>query len=151
MKFLELTKMLKNLEENKNSLLLVKCGAFFVAIKEDALWLSINLKLKKTCMTDSVCKVGIPINSIYSYIDELERANYSFVIYNYSKEILFENGQKYKESYRFKGKNIQYENITLNCEKCEYYKKHKSFDNIDIFETLKRMQKEKEKYNSGKE
>ena len=49
MKFLELTKMLKKLEENKNSLLLVKCGAFFVAIKEDAAWLSINLGLKKTC------------------------------------------------------------------------------------------------------
>ena len=71
MKFLELTKMLKNLEENKNSLLLVKCGAFFVAIKEDAAWLSINLGLKKTCMSNNICKVGIPINSIYNYIDRI--------------------------------------------------------------------------------
>ena len=133
MKLLELTKRLKELEENRSSLVLVKCGAFFVAIKEDAICLSVNLGLKKTCMTDNICKIGIAINSIYNYIDKLERTNYSFVIYNYSKEILFENGKKYCETYRFIGKKILYDNININCEKCEYYKKHNRLENIQHF------------------
>ena len=58
MKFIELTIMLKKLEENKNALLLVRCGAFFVALDKDAIWLSINLGLKKTCLKNNLCKNG---------------------------------------------------------------------------------------------
>ena len=75
MKFLELVKMLKNKEENKNVIVLVKCGAFFIAIGKDAIWLSKVFNLKTTCITNYVCKIGIPINSIYNYIDKLERRN----------------------------------------------------------------------------
>ena len=145
MKFLDLIKMLKERQENQNALVVVKCGAFFVAIGYDAMWLSKNLKLKTTCITNRTCKIGIPINSIYEYIDRLERMNYSFVIYNYSKEILLENGKNYTESYRYQGKSPDYTYLTLECEKCDYYKKRKDFDNISLFETLKKMQEEKDK------
>ena len=145
MKFLELVKMLKLREENKNAIVLVKCGAFFVAIEKDAIWLSKNFKLKTTCITNRICKVGVPINSIYEYIDRLERMDYNFVIYNYSKEIFLDGNKKYVESYRHNGKNVDYTNLALDCENCDYYKKHKEFDNISIFDNLKKMQEEKEK------
>ena len=145
MKFLEPAKMLKEKEENQNALLFIKCGAFFVAIEKDAIWFSKNLDLKLTCMSNKICKIGIPINSVYKYIDKLEKMSYSFVIYNYSKEIFLENNQKYTESYRHKGKEIDYKYITLNCEGCQYYKEHKEFDNISIFDNLRKMQEKKEK------
>jgi len=56
MKFLELVKMLKLREENKNAIVLVKCGAFFASIGEDAIWLSKNFKLKTTCITREILK-----------------------------------------------------------------------------------------------
>ena len=82
MKFLEIVKMLKNKEENKNVLVLVKCGAFFVSIGKDAIWLSKKLGLKTTGITNGVCKIGIPIGAIYDYIDKFENLGYSFVIYH---------------------------------------------------------------------
>ena len=144
MKFLQIVNMLKDKEENKKAILLVKCGAFFVGVGEDAVLLNDILKLKTTCITNRVCKVGIPIDSIYEYIEKLEKIGYSFVIYNYSKDTFLENNKKYEEVYRYKGKEIDYIYLEAECEECDYYKKHKGFDNVNLFETLKKMQKEKE-------
>ena len=148
MKFLELVKMLKKEEKNKDVIVLVKCGAFFISIGADAVWLSQNLNFKTTCITNHMCKIGIPINSIYEYIDKLEILGYSFVIYNYSKEMILEAKNKYAEMYRYKGKSIY--NVGLECENCEYYKKHKGFDNISLFDGLKKLQEEKEELRNGK-
>lgn len=108
MKFLEIVKMIKKKKENKNVLVLVRCGAFFVSIGKDAIWLSENLGLKTTCITNKICKIGIPVGSIYDYIDRLEQLGYSFVIYHYSKEMILESANRYAEAYRYQGKYMEY-------------------------------------------
>lgn len=84
--FFSIANNLENLEENKGYLIWIRCGAFFVAICANAVILSNILGLKRICIKQGVCKVGIPVNSIYDYIKKLERIGDSFVIYNYSKD-----------------------------------------------------------------
>ena len=96
--FFSIANNLENLEENKGYLIWIRCGAFFVAICANAVILSNILGLKRICIKQGVCKVGIPVNSIYDYIKKLERIGDSFVIYNYSKDEMIENGERYAES-----------------------------------------------------
>ena len=96
--FFSIANNLENLEENKGYLIWIRCGAFFVAICANAVILSNILGLKRLCIKQGVCKVGIPVNSIYDYIQKLERIGDSCVIYNYSKDEMIENGERYAES-----------------------------------------------------
>ena len=91
--FLNMVKDLEKFEENKGYLILVRCGAFFVAIGANAVILSNEVGLNTICMVKGICKVGIPLNSIYDYIKRLEHLNKSFVIYNYSKDEMIDNGK----------------------------------------------------------
>ena len=103
--FSKIAKELEVAEENKGYLILIRCGAFFNAIGANAIILS-DLGLNVICMTNGVCKTGIPLNSLYDYIKRLEQLSYSFVIYNYSKDEMIGNDKKYAEMYRNKGKYI---------------------------------------------
>lgn len=141
MKFLEIVRNLQ--KENSGSIVLVRCGAFFVSVGKDAVILSEKLNLKVTCITRRTCKIGIPITSIYEYIKKLENIGFSFVIYNYSKDEMLDNGKKYAEAYRFEGESIEKEECCLYCEKCTSYKDNRHFDNITLFEDLKKLQKAK--------
>ena len=84
--FLEIVKKLETKEENQGYIILIRCGAFFVSVGANAIILSEEVGLKTTCMVKGICKIGIPINSLYDYIKILEKLDYSFVIYNYSKD-----------------------------------------------------------------
>ena len=86
MKFINILEEIKRKEENKNKIILAKCGAFFVAIGKDAVILQQNYGLKLTCAKTRLCKIGIPISSIMKYVDLLEMSDYSFAIYDYDKE-----------------------------------------------------------------
>lgn len=143
MKFLDIINELQ--KENDKSIVLVRCGAFFVAVGKSAVILSEKLNLKVTCMTQKLCKVGIPVNSIYEYIKKLEKLNYSFIIYNYSKDEMVENGKKYAEAYRIIANDLLEDRKCLNCEICDRRKKLQCYDNITLFEDLKRLQEEKAK------
>ena len=140
--FLNMVKDLEKFEENKGYLILVRCGAFFVAIGANAVILSNEVGLNTICMVKGICKVGIPLNSIYDYIKRLEHLNKSFVIYNYSKDEMIDNGKKYSEMYRNNGEYVDKMRIAITCETCEKYKR--VYDNVTIFEELKRLQKLKE-------
>ena len=105
--FFSIANNLENLEENKGYLIQIRCGAFFVAICANAVILSNILGLKRICIKQGVCKVGIPVNSIYDYIKKLERIGDSFVIYNYSKDEMVENGKKYAAG-KVQMKNMSY-------------------------------------------
>ena len=78
-----------------------------MAICANAVILSNILGLKRICIKQGVCKVGIPVNSIYDYIKKLERIGDSFVIYNYSKDEMVENGKKYAAG-KVQMKNMSY-------------------------------------------
>ena len=140
--FLNMVKDLEKFEENKGYLILVRCGAFFVSIGANAVILSNEVGLNTICMVKGICKVGIPLNSIYDYIKRLEQLNKSFVIYNYSKDEMIDNGKKYSEMYRNNGEYVDKTRIIITCETCEKYKR--VYDNVTIFEELKRLQKLKE-------
>ena len=73
MKFLEMVEALQQEEKNKNKIILVKCGVFFVAIGRDAILLHEILGLNVTCIKPSICKVGIPIQNCIKYTDKLEK------------------------------------------------------------------------------
>lgn len=79
MKFLNIVERLQKSEEGKDKIIIVRCGAFFVGVGKDAVILSTLLGLRTTCMKIGVCKVGIPINAMLKYIDELERIGHSFL------------------------------------------------------------------------
>lgn len=144
--FLSIAKDLEKAEENKGYLILIRCGAFFTAIGANAVILSNEVGLNTICITKGICKIGIPVNSLYDYIKKFEKFEYSFVIYNYSKDEMVGNGKKYTEMYRNKGKYIDKSNIIIECKDCEKYKKN--FDNISLFEELKKLQKLKEEQNN---
>ena len=77
-------KMLK--EKDRGKIILINAGAFYIAIEEDAVLLREKIGLKCTCFTKNACKVGIPINSIEKYKEELDNLKYSYIIYNYNRE-----------------------------------------------------------------
>lgn len=104
MKFIKLVEILENKE--KDFIILVRCGAFFVSIGKNAQYLSELFNLKITCITGNICKIGIPVDSIYKYIDKMEKIGFCFVIYNYSKDMILENNQNYAVAYRYKGFNV---------------------------------------------
>ena len=85
MKFLEIVEQLQQDTRNNWKVVIVKCGAFFVAIGKDALMLNKILGFKVTCMRKNLCKVGISINSILKYSKILENKGYSFLLYDYDK------------------------------------------------------------------
>ena len=89
-----------------------------------------------------MCKAGVPINALYNYVKRLDSLGYNYVIYNYSKDEIINNGKKYAECYRFEGKPIDKSNLLLDCKDCEYYER--SYNNIDIFTDMKRIQEFKE-------
>ena len=61
-------------ERDKEKLLIIGLGAFYIAIGEDAVLLHEKLGLKCTCFKNHICKVGIPRNSIGKYIKEIEKS-----------------------------------------------------------------------------
>ena len=73
-------------EMNKEKIVLIKCGVFYIAKGRDAVFLSDTLKLKVTCMENAVCKVGIPINSLEKYLTKLDQLNYGYIVYDYSNK-----------------------------------------------------------------
>ena len=135
MKFLKVVEQLQQNEENKGKIVIVKCGAFFVAIGKDALILNKIFGFKVTCMRKKLCKVGIPINSILRYSEILENKGYSFLLYDYDKE-----KSEYILKYSFMGKENQETNDCLECEKCQYNKYKSEYEEINIFDVLKKRQ-----------
>ena len=84
MDFFEMILRLKIIYEYK--IVIISCGAFYIAIGEDAIILNKEIGLKLNCMRKNVCKVGIPKNSIYKYLGKLNKTEYGYIILNYDRE-----------------------------------------------------------------
>ena len=81
------SKMIELLQEkDKGKIILVNLGAFYIARGKDAVLLNRELNLKVNCMETEICKVGFPINSLDKYANEIEKRNYSFIVYNYNND-----------------------------------------------------------------
>ena len=106
------SKMVEGLKErDKEKLLIIGLGAFYIAIGEDAVLLHEKLGLKCTCFKNHICKVGIPRNSIGKYIKEIEKLKYGYILYDYNSknkrllELSYKEGKKNKIMNKFKMNN----------------------------------------------
>lgn len=73
-------------KENKNEIVFVKAGAFYIAVEEDAVFLNKKLKLKCTCYRKNTCKVGVPIKALDKYLVKIEKLGYAYHVYSVDKE-----------------------------------------------------------------
>ena len=120
-------------ERDKEKLLIIGLGAFYIAIGEDAVLLHEKLGLKCTCFKNHICKVGIPRNSIGKYIKEIEKLKYGYILYDYNSK----NKRLLELSYK-EGKK----NKIMNCLACMGASKYEEDDYsialLKFIEELKR-------------
>ena len=124
-------------KENKNEIVFVKTGAFYIAVEEDAVFLNKKLKLKCTCYRKNTCKVGVPIKALDKYLVKIEKLGYAYHVYSVDKEkveLVLEkehSGKKHhtQESHinclLCKGANAYADDIYLEALKKRYEQKRK--------------------------
>lgn len=112
MSFSQMVKILR--EENKGKILFINAGMFYIAVEEDAILLNSKLKLKCTCFKEDMCKVGIPINVIDKHLEKIEKLGYSYIVYNFNKELGVITVIK-----EFKGKPNKTIRKNINCILCK--------------------------------
>ena len=118
------SKMVEGLKErDKEKLLIIGLGAFYIAIGEDAVLLHEKLGLKCTCFKNHICKVGIPRNSIGKYIKEIEKLKYGYILYDYNSK----NKRLLELSYK-EGKKNKIMNKNINCLACMGASKYEEDD-----------------------
>ena len=124
-------------EQNKEKIVLIKLGVFYVAVEEDAVLLNSKLKLKCTCFKQNTCKVGIPINSLEKYLEKIENVGYSYIVYNFKKET--ETLQIIRE---FKGKENKTKRKNINCLICKGASK---YPDDKYMEALRKLYEQQQK------
>lgn len=122
MKFLERVEKLKL--ENEEKILLVRSGAFVIAVGNDAIFLSELFGFKKNCLKPGVCKIGIPVTYALKYLELIEDKGYSYILFDYDK-----NTKELVEKYKYIG-NKEFGKINFDCKKCERYKEEKIYKYI---------------------
>ena len=132
------SKMVEGLKErDKEKLLIIGLGAFYIAIGEDAVLLHEKLGLKCTCFKNHIRKVGIPRNSIGKYIKEIEKLKYGYILYDYNSK----NKRLLELSYK-EGKKNKIMNKNINCLACMGASKYEEDDYsialLKFIEELKR-------------
>lgn len=138
MKFSERIEEIKNIEENKGKIILVRCGIFIIAIGSDAILLNELYGLKVTCFKENVCKVGIPVSFALKYLDLIEEKGYSYALYDYGK-----NTKELVKQYNFEGEKNTKEEYCKNCKECPNYKGSCQYSNINIYELLEQRKANK--------
>lgn len=132
----------KRIEElkskNQDRIMLARCGAFIIAIGEDAIFLSQIFGFKLTCFKSGVCKIGIPITYILKYLKMIEDKGYSYIVYDYNKDT-----KAIVEKWKFNGINEIKITNHMECKECQYYIDHYGFDNMNIFDFLQNKQEGK--------
>ena len=124
-------------KENKNEIVFVKTGAFYIAVEEDAVFLNKKLKLKCTCYRKNTCKVGVPIKALDKYLVKIEKLGYAYHVYSVDKEKIELNLEK-----EYLGKKHYTENNHINCLLCKGVNAYK--DDIYLEALLKRNEQRRE-------
>ena len=135
MSFSQMAKILR--EQNKEKIVLINAGVFYIAIEEDAVLLNSKLKLKCTCFKQNTCKVGVPINCIDKYLEKIEALGYSYIVYNLDKEK--ENLKIIKE---FKGKPNKTKKKNINCLLCKGINKYPDDKYMEALRKLYEQQRQ---------
>lgn len=128
MKYTELLEKLQR--ENKEHIVLIKNGIFFIAIGKDALELNKIVGLQLTCMRDGLCKVGFQAKSLEKYIRKIKETKKSFVIYIYDKE-----NEKTEKIFQYTDEPVT---ETRNCNDCSNCKKRAETED-EIIERVRKL------------
>lgn len=112
MSFCQMLEILQ--QKNKEKIVLIKLGTFYIATGRDAVLLNRKLQLKVTCLKNNICKVGIPVNSLEKYIEKLDKIKYSYIVYDYDKQ-----KNELKEIYNKEGKKNKITEDNKNCILCK--------------------------------
>ena len=129
-------------EQEREKIVLIKLGVFYIATGSDAVLLHNELGLKCICHKNNICKIGIPVNSIEKYTSKIISLGYPYVRYSIDKE---KQELKIEESYRGKREKPKlYEN--LNCLKCKGIEQVKENDIYlkALMNTFNKMEKKDE-------
>ena len=86
MSFSQMLEILQDKDSSK--VILIKLGHFYIATGRDAVLLHKKLNLKCTCFKNNICKVGIPVNSLEKYVEKFNQMQYSYIIYDYDKQVI---------------------------------------------------------------
>lgn len=113
-------------KKEKEKIVFVQCGHFYLAIEEDAVFLNEMLGLKCTCFKNQICKVGMPINSIKKYLEVLDKLGYAYVVYDYDRD-----NRELVRKYDKKGKYHYLTDKNLNCLLCKGVSKHEEDEYIE--------------------
>ena len=117
MSFSQMVKILR--EENKEKIVFINAGMFYIAVEEDAVLLNSKLKLKCSCFKSHTCKVGVPINVVEKHLKKVEELGYSYIVYNFNKE-----REMLKVVKEFKGKPNKTTRKSINCLLCKGVNKY---------------------------
>ena len=89
-KMSKLYSLYKNLKEKDSKMIyLFKNGIFYIALSDDAIYLSNRFNFKLTKLNDSVIKCGFPISSIDKYIKTFTNENVNFKIIDTSNNKIY--------------------------------------------------------------
>ena len=83
MSFSKMFSILQRVEKEK--IVLIKLGIFYIATGKDAVLLHNKLGLKCVCYKDNICKIGIPLESLEKYLKQIEKLKYSYIVYDIDK------------------------------------------------------------------
>ena len=111
-------------------IIMIACGAFYIAVGADAVILNKELRLKTTCAKTRICKVGVPKSSIDKYKEKLDELGYSYIIFDYDKD-----KKELSKIFEGNGKKKKIEDFNKGCNCCEIGK-NKSMTEYD--EALKK-------------
>ena len=115
-------------KKEKEKIVFVQCGHFYLSVGEDAVLLHEILGLKCTCFKKNMCKVGVPRDSLEKYLVKLKELKYAYIVYDYDK-VQNELIKKYFAN----GKYHYLEEKTINCLKCKgisYYEDDKYLEAV---------------------
>ncbi len=140
MSFSTMLEILK--EKEKGKIILIRLGAFYIAVGEDAVVLHKELQLKCTCFKNRICKVGFPVNSLEEYIEKLEKLPYGYIVYDYDKPKV-----ELKEKIGKVGKHNKEKSKNINCLLCKGMGKRYEEDEYAkaLKKLLEKEEREKEK------
>ncbi|MCI9040037.1 MAG: hypothetical protein HFJ29_09385 [Clostridia bacterium] len=141
MSFSNMLEILK--EKNKERVVFVKLGPFYIATGKDAVFLNRQLGLKCICFKKEVCKVGIPETRIEYYLEKLARIDLAYIAYCFDSQ-----KKELTEKYRSDGSYHKEYRENKDCLICTGIRSYPKDDRYLI--ALQKMQEKELKNKNGK-
>lgn len=112
MSFSNMLEFLK--EKDRNKIIMIKTGVFYIATGRDAVFLGKELGLKCICFKNKICKVGVPENTIEKYVEKLNKLGLGYIVYDFDS-----SREELNVKYSKEGKYHNEINDNKGCLECK--------------------------------